>query len=437
MRRHADRIRSGMWCVPALLAASTIACGGGGGGDGSGSTGNSAPSISSMSFSPDAVYVGSGDGSLSVIGSIDYADPDGDIESLTITVRDASGQVTDTLTSPIEGVVGSKSGTIEGELIVDTTTAGNYTVQVYLTDARNHRSNQLEDGFRIADFPWVAKRGMPTPRRDFATAAIDGRIYVIGGGDVMAGIVPAPVTDVVEVYDPATDSWTSAPPMPTAVTDHVAVTLGGRIYVIGGQEALWPMTDIVQEYDPATQLWTTRTSMPTERRGAAAAVMAGKIYVVGGSSGGFDLATVEAYDPATDSWAALAPLSEPRRDLAAATVNGRLLALGGYGLTRGYEDLVEAYDPQADSWAPLAPMPIPRIDFAVGLTGTELITAGGGNWARALNEVYGYDPSNDAWRARTPLPIPLAWPRAEAVGGKLYVFDTNETYEYTPGNDIY
>jgi hypothetical protein len=34
------------------------------------------------------------------------------------------------------------------------------------------------------------------------------------------------------------------------------------------------------------------------------------------------------------------------------------------------------------------------------------------------------------------MPTALAWPRSEAVGGRLYVFDTNTTYEYTPGNDI-
>ena len=34
------------------------------------------------------------------------------------------------------------------------------------------------------------------------------------------------------------------------------------------------------------------------------------------------------------------------------------------------------------------------------------------------------------------MPTALAWPRGESVGGTLYVFDTDTTYEYTPDNDI-
>jgi N-acetylneuraminic acid mutarotase len=309
-----------------------------------------------------------------------------------------------------------------------------------MTDSRGHRSNQLEDTFRIAEFPWVAKQPMLLPRRDFATATLDGRIYVIGGGDVMAGVIPAPPTTTVEVYDPTTDSWTLAAPMPRAVTNHAAVALNGKIYVIGGQEEFLPMSDAVQEYDPVTQLWTLRTGMPTAREAIAAAVLDGRIFVIGGSSGGMDVATVEAYDPAADSWTSLASLSEPRRDLAAEVLNGELFALGGYTgtfvLDAGYRRVVEVYDPVANAWSTAEDMPIPRADFASSVVATQLIVAGGGNVARALTDVSSLDATTGTWRMRTPMPTALAWPRGEAVAGKLYVIDTDATYEYTPGNDI-
>jgi hypothetical protein len=47
-----------------------------------------------------------------------------------------------------------------------------------------------------------------------------------------------------------------------------------------------------------------------------------------------------------------------------------------------------------------------------------------------------YDPATDRWAAKTAMPQALAWPRAEAVNGKMYVFDGNATLEYTPANDI-
>lgn len=427
-----------------FLASSLAACGGGGGsggdGGGPGGGGGTAPTISALTFSPNAAYVDTGGGEMTVVGTFDYADPDGDIDSLTIVVRDESGQITDNITTPIEGVAGSTSGTIQGELIADTSIAGTFTVQVYVTDSRDRPSNQLEDTFRIAEFPWVARQPMLLPRRDFATATLDGRIYVIGGGDVMAGVIPAPPTTTVEVYDPETDSWTLATSMLRAVTNHAAVALDGKIYVIGGEEEFLPMSEAVQEYDPATQLWTLRANMPTAREAAAAAAFDGRIVVIGGSSGGMDIATVESYDPATDSWASLAPLAEPRRDLAAGVVGGELLALGGYTgtfvLDAGYRRVVEVYDPVGDAWSTAEDMPLPRSDFASAVVATELIIAGGGNWARGLSEVSSLDAASGTWRMRTAMPAELAWPRGESVGGRLYVFDTEVTYEYRPDNDI-
>lgn len=422
-----------------FLAAYLAACGGGGGSAADGAEGT-APTISALTFSPGAAYVDTDTGELTVVGTLDYADPDGDIESLTIVVRDESGQITDDFTTPILDIGGSTSGTIQGELVADASVAGMYTVQVYITDSRNHRSNQLEDTLRIAEFPWVAKQPMLLPRRDFATVTLDGRIYVIGGGDVMAGTIPAPPTTTVEVYDPATDSWTLATPMPRAVMNHAAVALDGKIFVIGGKEEFVPMSDAVQEYDPATQQWTLRTSMPTAREASDAAVLDGRIFVIGGSSGGMDIATVEAYDPAADSWASLPPLTEPRRDLAAEVVGGELFALGGYTgtfiLDAGYRRAVEVYDPVGNAWSAAEDMPIPRADFASAVMASELIVAGGGNWVRALSDVSSMDTASGTWRMRTPMPTELAWPRAEAVGGKLYVFDSATTYEYTPDNDI-
>jgi N-acetylneuraminic acid mutarotase len=353
---------------------------------------------------------------------------------------DASGNEVDSLTTAIQGIAGSVSGTIEGELAIDTTTAGAYTIRVYVTDARDFQSNMLESPFRINDFPWVAWRPMPSPRRDFATVSVDGRVAVIGGGDVMAGSTPAPAVTTVDVYDPSTDNWTTSPPMPIAVTDHAAAVVAGKIYVIGGRSDLIPMVDTVQEYDPATQLWTLQHAMPTARSSAAAAVLDGNIYVIGGSSGGFDLVTVEVYDPATDTWATAPAMSEPRRDLAAVAIGGRILALGGYTGTHipdgGYRRDVDAFDPDTGTWTPVADMPVARADCAVAVLDGMLYVAGGGNVARGLDDIVMYDPVADVWSVKTSMPGALAWPRAEAVNGRLYVFDTYVTYAYTPADDL-
>ena len=75
-------------------------------------------------------------------------------------------------------------------------------------------------------------------------------MYIIAGVDLERG---ASVL-TVDVYDPATDTWTTATDHPTARDCHTAAVVDGRIYTIGGSwgppglEA--PVLSTVYEYDP-------------------------------------------------------------------------------------------------------------------------------------------------------------------------------------------
>src|SRR5258706_15019667 len=87
--------------------------------------------------------------------------------------------------------------------------------------------------------------------------------------------------------------------MPTKRGSPVAVTVGDRMYVIGGattppgskETAVHPQrphisVSTVEEYDPATNTWRQRAAMPTPRNHATAGVVNGKVYVIGGRRGG-------------------------------------------------------------------------------------------------------------------------------------------------------
>src|SRR5262249_12590832 len=162
----------------------------------------------------------------------------------------------------------------------------------------------------------------------------------------------------VEIYDPTTNSWSTGAPMPTARTGLVAAAVNGKVYAIGGLVNgplftgaptvcsiyyyvcyTFTMLNTLEIYDPVTNTWTAGAPMPTARGNLAAAVVNGKIYAIGGSGtytdfqagtnvvATFDaLATVEAYDPATDTWSS-APLGPGGTGLAAAAVNGKIYAI--------------------------------------------------------------------------------------------------------------
>jgi N-acetylneuraminic acid mutarotase len=139
---------------------------------------------------------------------------------------------------------------------------------------------------------------MPTARASLVAATgSDGRIYAIGGDDLLKGLYND-YLDTVAAYGPATNSWTAVAPMPTP-REQLAAVAGrdGRIYAIGGQSPNHSQEDIVEAYNPSNNTWvcsqgdsapgcssTSLAPMPTGRFALTAAVGSdGRIYAIGGS----------------------------------------------------------------------------------------------------------------------------------------------------------
>ena len=69
---------------------------------------------------------------------------------------------------------------------------------------------------------------MPTYRSGIAAAVVGGTVLVFGGE------APDGTFEEVESYDPNTNTWTSRAPLPRPRHGLGAVTVNGRVYVIGG-----------------------------------------------------------------------------------------------------------------------------------------------------------------------------------------------------------
>ena len=80
----------------------------------------------------------------------------------------------------------------------------------------------------------------------------NGKVLVIGG----MGPTGAPITGC-ELFDPATNQWSSAGTMTTARMGHVAAFLSqsGKILVAGGRTTSG-LTSSAEYYDPATNTWS-------------------------------------------------------------------------------------------------------------------------------------------------------------------------------------
>jgi uncharacterized protein (TIGR02246 family) len=139
---------------------------------------------------------------------------------------------------------------------------------------------------------WTRKNNMPSSRSAGFSSVVDGKIYCFGGYGRRR----------VDEYNPVTDTWTEKANMPTYRTALSTSVVDGKIYTIGGYipgVSGYPGVTIVEVYDPATDTWTTAPDMPTGRFGPRTSVVDGKIYVIGGLVRWIVSASkaVEEYDP--------------------------------------------------------------------------------------------------------------------------------------------
>jgi len=267
---------------------------------------------------------------------------------------------------------------------------------------------------------WTVRANMPTARAAIgATATKDGKIYVIGGGNVSSSFA------TVEAYDPKTNTWAMRTPMPTARAGlGVAIANNSKIYAIGGaSQGGSRILAVVEEYNPTTDTWTTRAGMPTARAGGEVATYNdGRIYVIGGWDGQRVLATVESYDPTTNTWMTNASMPTARLSPGIAVSNGKIYVIGGWD---GHQPLatIEEYNPATNTWAKRADMPTARSNLGVA-TGSngKIYTVGGTTGLSSLATVERYDPTTDTWSIDTNMSTARRDLALIATNdGKLYV----------------
>ncbi len=187
---------------------------------------------------------------------------------------------------------------------------------------------------RVTDTWNTGLADMSTNRTGLAVARVGTYLYAIGGRTASGAPCSGSETSSVERYNVLTDTWETVAPLPSARSDLAAATVGNKIYVFGGcTTSPFTVLSDVDMYDPNTDTWSTApTDMPTARAAMyAVAMRGGTVYVIGGWDGiGSGLQTNEAYKAATDTWTTgLPPMPTGRAETGAADHNGKIYILGG------------------------------------------------------------------------------------------------------------
>lgn len=264
----------------------------------------------------------------------------------------------------------------------------------------------------------------------------DGRVLIAGGHQVGGSL--SSMTASVEIYDPATGSFTPGAPLAAARGEATSVTLGdGRILVLGGL-GLSTTLSSAEIYDPATGIWSAAGNMVYARRSALAVLLNdGRVLVIGGDN---DKANSEVFDPATNTFSSVAVLQTPRgKPVASVLADGRVLLAGGYhASTFAYLSSAETWDPATGAWSMTGAMLAARD----GATATRLVNGkvlvAGGNASNssfpAAAEVY--DPSNGTFSATGALAIPRKTHVATALpDGKVLVSGGSASNFVTESSD--
>lgn len=247
------------------------------------------------------------------------------------------------------------------------------------------------------DDAWTAIKPYPGgPVMDNSAVWHDGKIYSFGANTGAANYNRS------FVFDPVQDTWTALANMPTGRAKASAVSVGGKIYLIGGWAATGVPIPSVDVFDPATGTWSTLSGVtnPKPVSAGGAAVVDGKIYIVGGCLDGNCAKSngTVVFNPVTSEFSLGANYPVNAGWMGCGAISGKVYCAGGNGAA-GTLKSANVYNPATDTWSALPDLPIDLWGSAHAASGGLLVLMGGvtSNGAVITNRTLGFDPAANEW----------------------------------------
>jgi len=269
---------------------------------------------------------------------------------------------------------------------------------------------------------WQFETDMPTPRSHTCSVVLGGKIYVIGGRDSQGHVV-----DIVEIYDPQSNSWqTGFPSLRQARENGAAAVFNGKLYVMGGRSDDGKALKKVEFFNEQKNKWEGRPNMERRRDALAAMVLGNQLYAIGGFGGPEDnsqefLSSVEVFLPSTEKWVISSAwqLSFAQASFGAVVVGDSAYVIGGFS-PFGPLNLVQVYNETAGA-AQAANLLTARGGLAASLFKGNLVVAGGRSAGDlVLSSVERYDAASDVWTEAMPMTVAREQFVLEVVNDRIY-----------------
>ncbi|XP_039963172.1 kelch-like protein 5 isoform X3 [Bactrocera tryoni] len=196
--------------------------------------------------------------------------------------------------------------------------------------------------WNIRNKTWQNLPGMIQARRSHCVVELDDKIYAIGGRDGLSS---------VERYT-TSDGWKLVNSLIDGRYDAGAVTLNGKIYIMGGYKIHNDKTNFymdehlqiksVECYNPDSNTWTSCADMKLFHSSPGVAAHKGQIYVLSHKG-------AERYDPQQDSWSQICSLDVDPGYIACVLLDNKLWAIGGQSESAG-KSCVSVFDEENFCW---------------------------------------------------------------------------------------
>ena len=333
-------------------------------------------------------------------------------------------------------------------------------------DINNTNLNTLYD-YDIAADSWTARANMPSGVNVPGSAVIGGKLWVFGGGNPFSGPGTSPTsaktgvrawlkrlfrpdtTSALQVYDPATNSWSSGPNLMQQRAFPAGTHVGNTAVAVGGYTGSNTTTSVEINVTGGgcASPTPTPTASPSCTPGGppgpwtlvapypliveSAAVTSNGTF--GYSAGGFAGLPTDAfyrYDTATNVWTPLANVLTGFYDagIAYAANTNKIYVFGGLDPNFFVLATTQIYDIASNSWSMGAPMPDAAGRYfpsAVYYAGNGKIYVMGGFDGATFSEqsqTWEYDPVADTWNtSRAPIPVAMGGAGYSIVGGFAYL----------------
>lgn len=277
--------------------------------------------------------------------------------------------------------------------------------QLYVFGGRENFTLSSVSHYNTTSAHWDLTTRMSQRRDSFCAVAVDTKIYLFGGYDVMS----REVSDNAEVYDCETGTYSQYRALPYPLGNCDATVLGDYIYIAGGVKSdddyqSTGLADVFRYNIKTTRLDFVKP-MIHPRYGHQLVALGGMLYAIGGYQNGH---TMERYDPAINEWTdTQTNMTYEHNAFSAIAHKGKIYVLDSTGF--------EAYTPEADRWEMLTP---PESYYAGQLMIVEgrLWSVGGDNYAdQGTRTVLTYDEEIKSWIRLNNMNVPRKAHQAFAV----------------------